>query len=82
MGKEELGMSWDKHETHEYVWPSIEAPAGPHAWTIKQPPAANWQWCFGGDWFACTFSVPMKTGPSWFHRLMQKWILGIHWRRI
>lgn len=39
----------------------------------------RWQWCLDGNW-AVVFSA--YTAPNAFNRLMQKLILGIHWRRV
>lgn len=38
------------------------------------------KWSFGPE-FHCEFftTAPM---PNWFHRTMQRLILGIHWRKI
>lgn len=43
-----------------------------------EPPVA--EWCFNGDWQGLLVRVTFY--PNWFHRTMQRWILGIHWRRI
>ena len=78
-------MSWDKETRHEYVWPTVNdlhSPKQEGGWTIKAPPRPNWEWCLGGDWHACTFQLYYRTPPNWFHRLMQRWLLGIHWRKI
>jgi hypothetical protein len=48
---------------------------------ITMPPEATWEWCLGGNWFALTVR-PCGDPPNWFHRFMQRWVLGIHWRRI
>lgn len=47
---------------------------------LALPRSPNWQFCFSGDWRALTFNLVMDRPPCWFHRLMQRWILGIHWR--
>jgi hypothetical protein len=73
-------MPWDKETKFEYDWPLPLAT--PQEVKFKDPPKATWEWCVGGDWYSMTFRVPMKKGPNWFHRFMQKWLLGIHWRRI
>ena len=39
----------------------------------------SWQWCLDGNW-SLVFSS--YSAPNAFNRLMQKLILGIHWRRI
>jgi len=45
-------------------------------------PKPNWEICFGEDWYALTISQYWKSPPNWFQRLMAKWILGIHWRKV
>ena len=30
--------------------------------------------------FAISYHVPHY--PNWFHRLMQRWLLGIYWRKL
>jgi hypothetical protein len=42
-------------------------------------PKHQWQWCLNGDWQTIFNSAK---SPNAFNRLMQKWILGIHWRKI
>lgn len=44
---------------------------------MKQP---TWEWCFNGDWHSLKFRV--FSAPNWFHRFLQKWMLGIHWRPV
>jgi len=41
-------------------------------------PKAKYEWCFNGDW---SFRVHRQTWPCWFHRVMQQFCLGIHWRK-
>jgi len=43
-------------------------------------PKYQWQWCLNGEWNSVVFNV--VSAPNAFNRLMQKWILGIHWRKI
>lgn len=45
---------------------------------IKRP-VYLWEWCLNGDWFALT--VHVQTNPPAFYRFMQRWLLGIHWRK-
>ncbi len=55
--------------------------AGP-SWTLlRAPPDPNWQWCMFGSW-GITFNVHLVRPPSRFNRLMQRWLLGIHWRPV
>jgi hypothetical protein len=49
--------------------------------TFRMPPEPEWEWCLGGNWFALTVRPSGKV-PNWFHRLMLRWCLGIHWRRV
>ena len=47
---------------------------------FRMPPEPEWEWCLGGNW---SLTVrPSGKVPNWFHRLMLRWCLGIHWRRI
>ena len=44
-----------------------------------QMPEYKWQWRFvGNPGWTCL----MVDGPNWFHRKMQRLILGIEWERI
>ena len=43
-------------------------------------PKPMWKWSFTGDWYAMSVVVP--SAPCWFHRVMLRWVLGIHWARI
>jgi len=53
----------------------------PHGeYTIISTRNFTWAWCFNGDWHSLT--VQTESAPCWFHRLMQRWVLGIHWRKI
>ncbi len=50
-------------------------------WILRGLPTPNWQWCLHGNW-TVTFNLHFDRPPSRFHRLMQRWILGIHWRPV
>lgn len=41
---------------------------------MEPPPVARHR--IGDEW------VDAHHCPNWFHRTMQRWILGIHWQRI
>lgn len=43
-------------------------------------PDYTWEWCFCGDWDSIV--VKIVKPPCLFYRLMQRWILDIHWREI
>ncbi len=47
--------------------------------TPLQPPEYKWQYCFGGDW---TILFLAHKGPHLLGRTLQKWLLGIHWRKV
>ena len=74
----------------EYNWPSIpeqvsgviESPEGAAGWVIHAPPPPNWECCFGGDWHAMTIRQYWASPPNAFQRGMQRFFLGIWWRRI
>lgn len=47
---------------------------------IKPLPEYRSEFSFGGCWLFCfRTSAPM---PSRFHRAMQRWLLGVHWREV
>ena len=72
-------------EPKEFTLPlvqELESPAVSEGWVIRSPPAANWQFHIGDDSNGLSFNLYMKRGPNRFHRFMQRWLLGIHWRRI
>jgi len=43
-------------------------------------PKYTWQWCFNDRWDGIIVNVEKPV--CWFHRVMQRLILGIHWRKI
>lgn len=43
-------------------------------------PKYEWQWCLNGEWNSVVFNV--VSAPNPFNRLMQRLILGIHWRKM
>ena len=45
---------------------------------ILSPPDLPWIGSFGNDRLIC---VRVRTPPSWFHRQMQRWLLGIKWEK-
>lgn len=49
---------------------------------IEAPPKPNWEWCFGGDWRSFAVHIHTDSPPNWFHRLMLRGFVGIHWRAI
>ena len=49
-------------------------------WSINRPPPYTWEWCFNNDWYSLT--VKCVKAPNPFHRLVQRFILGIHWQRV
>lgn len=42
-------------------------------------PVPDWEWSFTPDFGVC---VRVVGAPNAFHRFMQRWLLGIHWRRL
>lgn len=47
-------------------------------WCLK-PKEYKFEWCLNGDWHSLT--VRVEKAPCAFHRFMQRWLLGIHWRK-
>jgi len=47
---------------------------------LNVPIKRNWEWVIDGDWNGVRFQL--NDAPCWFHRFMQRVLLGIHWRRI
>ena len=45
------------------------------------PPGPNWEVCINGNW-SIKYIVYLENGPNWFHRLMYRLILGLHWRKV
>ena len=52
-------------------------------WIGKRPemfeiPKSEWEWSFHKSF---NFRVQTNHAPCFLHRLMQKWVLGVHWRK-
>jgi len=46
---------------------------------IVEPPKPTWEWCLDGHW---DVAFQAFNAPSPFNRLMQRLLLGVHWREI
>lgn len=57
---------------------SIDADRLQYSIIDTAPPKSKWSI---GPEFDITFVTPSPM-PNWFHRTMQRLILGIHWRKI
>ena len=51
-------------------------------YNLMRTPEFTWQWCFNGRWEREGIIVSVEKPACWFHRVMQRLILGIHWRKI
>lgn len=67
---------WLRIQEREHQMTTGNAPD----YKILQTPKYVAAWCFNGDWYSLT--VNAVSMPCWFHRTMQRWILGIHWRKL
>lgn len=43
-------------------------------------PERNWEWCLNGEWNSIRFQA--ASAPCLIHRVMQRLLLGIVWRRV
>lgn len=50
------------------------------AYVLYEPPKPTHQWCIHGDWHSMTVNVFSQ--PHWLGRILQKYLLDIHWRKI
>ncbi len=84
-------MSRDRRE---YTWPYDLDPRGPQTVDeVKSPkqgdgwfipvrmsgtPVYRWSYSFDPDE---EVKYMTRSAPNWFNRLLQRWLLGIYWRR-
>jgi hypothetical protein len=54
-------------------------------WTVAGPtmtfhiPKNKWEWSFHKSF---QMRVETQHAPCLFHRIMQKWLIGIYWRKV
>lgn len=50
-----------------------------YGYSLYYEPKYTWSWKLHGD---SNTQFNDKSAPCWFHRQMQRWMLGIHWRKL